>query len=288
MAKLNFEGLIFDHGTHNIGEGGICPPEYPQAQEIVEVGHVYDLDVIRPKFDDYKREAARIATDAKAMEVKDDETLGLAVMLGGSAKKIAKAIDTRRKEIILEPSEFIKGVNGMCKAITDLLDEAEQTTKQQIGQHQARIELERRKQEEAARKAVAELQAKLQAEAEEANRKAREEAARIAEEEARKRKATEAEIVVARKAAEAEAKKHEIEAPMVMAPIIPQARTFVRTEGGSSYQVSRWICTVIDPEAVKREYCEPSKTLLDDAVKMGIRSISGCKIEEITETRFRI
>jgi hypothetical protein len=38
---------------------------------------------------------------------------------------------------------------------------------------------------------------------------------------------------------------------------------------------------------VPREYCEPSKRLLDDAVKMGIREIAGCKIEEVSETRFR-
>jgi flagellar biosynthesis GTPase FlhF len=258
-----------------------------EAEEVVEVGQVYSLDIIRPRFDDYKSEASRIASEAKGLTVQDDESLNIAVALGGNAKKIAKAIDTQRKAIIQEPAEFVKGVNAICKQITESLDEAERITKAKIGQHQARIEMERRKQEEAARKAAAELQAKLQAEADEANRKAREEAARIAEEEARKRKASEAEIEAARKAAAEEAKKHEIEAPTVMAPIIPEQQKIVRTESGSSYQVSRWVCAVVNPDAVPRQYCEPAKRLLDDAVKMGVREIAGCKIEEIMETRFR-
>ena len=78
---------------------GAVGGEYPESQEIVEVGQVYDLDIIRPKFEDYKKEAVRIATDAKALEVKDDESLNLAVMIGGNAKKIVKAIDAKRKEI---------------------------------------------------------------------------------------------------------------------------------------------------------------------------------------------
>ena len=222
---------------------------YPKAaeREVVEVGQVYDLDIIRPKFDDYKKEAVRISSDAKALEVKDDESLNLAVMIGGNAKKIAKAIDAQRKAIILEPSEFVKGVNAIAKAITDSLDEAERTAKQKIGQYQTRIEMERRKQEEAARKAAEDFQKKLNA----------------------------------------EAKKAGVEAPKVVAPVIPEQQKVVRTEAGSSYQVKRWVCTVIDAAAVPREYCEPSKRLLDDAVKMGVRSIAGCTIEEISETRFR-
>ena len=206
-----------------------------------------DLDVIRPKFEDYKDEAALIVANAKAIEVKDDDSLNAAVVIGGSAKKVAKAIDVQRKAIILEPSDFVKGVNSLCKAITDNLDEAERITKQKIGQHQARVELERRKQEELARKAADELQKKINA----------------------------------------EAKKSGVEAPQVVAPVIPVAQKVVRTENGASYQVKRWICTVINPAEVPREYCEPSKRLLDDAVKMGVRKLPGCKIEEISETRFR-
>ena len=70
--------------------------------------------------------------------------------------------------------------------------------------------------------------------------------------------------------------------------VIPKEKTTIKSESGTtSYEVKRWVCTVLDPAAVPKEYCEPVKKLLDDAVKMGAREIPGCKIEEITETRFR-
>lgn len=247
----------------------------------------FDLDVVRPRFDDYKLEASQIAKDAKTLEVKDDESLNIAVMIGGNAKKISRAIDVKRKEIILYPQEFVKGVNAMCRAITESLDEAERITKQKIGQHQARIEMERRKQEEAARKAAAELQDKLRREAEEVNRQAREEAASIAEGEARKRKASEAEIEAARQAAEAEAKLHEIEAPTVVAQVIPETQKAVRTETASAHQRKVWSFEVLDATLVPVEFKIVDQALIRDAVKMGTRSIPGVRIFEETKTVFR-
>ena len=266
---------------------GAVGGEYPEAVDRVMIDVVYDLDIIRPKFEDYKKEALRIATDSKTLEVRDEESLNLAVMLGGNAKKIAKAIDAKRKEIILEPAEFVKGVNAMCKMITDSLDEAERVTKAKIGQHQARIEMERRKQEEAARKAAVELQAKLQAEADEANRKAREEAARIAEEEARKAGAKKAEIEAARKKAEDDARKHEIQAPTVVAPVIPETQRAVRTEEGSAHQRRVWSYEVMDAALIPVEYKIVNEQSIRDAIKMGIREIAGVRIFEEVKTVFR-
>jgi chromosome segregation ATPase len=292
---LNLDGLGVDAGSDN---------------KAMVVANTYDLDIIRPRFEDYKAEAARIATDAKALVVKDDESLNAAVMLGGNAKKIAKAIDVQRKEITFEYSEFVKGVNGIAKQITDSLDEAEKVAKQKIGQHQARIEMERRKAEEAARKAAAELQAKLKAEADEANRKAREEAAAIAraeiearqkaDAEARAKKDVESksdaearaireaeEVRAAIENAEAEAKKHEIEAPTVIAPVIPETRKAVRTESASAHQRKVWSFEVTDAAQVPNEYKLVDDALIRDAVKMGIRAIPGVRIFEETKTVFR-
>jgi hypothetical protein len=171
---------------------------------------------------------------------------------------------------------------------TDKLGLIETTLKQKITAYQIKVELERRKQEEAARKAAAELQAKLDAEAAEANRKAKEEAARKAEEEARAKKASEAEIAAAKKAAEDEAAKHEITAPQLPDMVIPKQETVTRTETGtSSYQVKTWKCYVQSPDLVPREYCVPDGRLLNQAVKQGIREIPGCSIVEENSTRFR-
>jgi len=229
--------------------GGRVEDVYPEAaeREVVEVGQVLDLDIVRPRFDDYKREAVRISADVKALEVKDDESLNLAVMIGGNAKKIAKAIDAQRKAIILEPAEFVKGVNAIAKAITDSLEEAERIAKQKIGQHQARIEMERRKQEEAARKAAEELQKRINA----------------------------------------EAKKAGVEAPVVMAPVIPEQQKVVRTETAAAHQRKVWSFEVLDLAAVPVEYKIVDEQLIRDAVKMGIREIPGVRIFEETKTVFR-
>lgn len=290
-----------------------------ESTEILNaVGPVLSLAVVKPSFEQYVKEVAVMVNASALCTVDDDDSLRNAVALGGSAKKVYKLIEAQRKEVTAEASDFVDSVNGFCKILTEKLvlnakktnaDSIEAMLKNKITNYQSRIELERRKQEEAARKAAAELQEKLQAEADEANRKAREEAAKKAEIELRARQAAEAaarkeaeskkevaarkereaaEIEAVRKQAEDEAKKHEIQAPTVVAQVFEQTNNVTRTESGaSSYQVKNWVCTVIDPAAVPREFCEPVKKLLDDAVKQGLREIAGCKIEEVSSTRFR-
>jgi septum formation inhibitor MinC len=258
---------------------------------------VLSLMAVKPQFAQYVQKVETMVVDARAIAVSDDESLKFAVALGGESKKICKIIEAKRKEVTAEASDFVDSVNGFCKIFTEKLvlnakksnaDSIEAVLKNKITSYQSRIELERRKQEEAARKAAAELQAKLQAEADEANRKAREEAAKKAEEEARKAKASKAEIDAARKKAEEEAKKHEIQAPTVVAQVFEQTNNVTRTESGaSSYQVKEWKCFVEHPDEVPREFCRPDGMLLNQAVKQGMRMIAGCKIEEVSSTRFR-
>lgn len=235
-------------------DGEIVEAEYPEAGEVVQSGTVLDLAVIRPKFDDYAKEAGRIRKEAKDLVVQDQESLNIAVMLGGNAKKIGKAIELKRKEIIAEPQEFVKGVNAICKIITDSLDEAERTAKGKISQYQARVEMERRERERKAREEAEALQRKLDAEVAEANRKAAEEARRKAEEEARARKASAAEIEAAKKKAEEEAAKIAVVAPTVVSPVVQDAPKVTRTESGSASQRKVWTFEVIDAAQVPREY----------------------------------
>ncbi len=255
------------------------------------------VEVVKPQFLQIVANIEKMVADAKAIEVKDEDSCKFAVALGGAAKKAAKALEAKEKEVTAEASDFVKS----CRALRDMFldrlvantkktntDSIEIVLKAKITAYQSRIELERRKQEEAARKSAAELQAKLDADAEEANRKAREEAIRIAEEAARKKKASDDEIAAARKAAEEEAKKHEITAPTVTAPVIPVTNNVTRTETGTSaHQAKSWKCRIATPALVPREFCEPSMKLLNDAVKMGVREIAGCVIEEVSDTRFR-
>ena len=267
-----------------------------QAELLPSVS-VLSLAIVKPQFEVYTKKVASMVIDAKAIDVTDDETLKFAVALGGEGKKIAKLIEAKRKEVTAEASDFVDSVNGFCKMFIEKLianpkktnaDSIEIVLKNKITAYQSKLELERRKQEEATRKAAADFQAKLDAEAAEVNRKAREEAVRLAEEEARKAKASKAEIEAAKKAAEEEAAKHEVKAPRVPDAIIPKQETVTRTESGtSSHQVKSWKCFVEHPDDVPREYCEPDGRKLNQAVKMGIRTIPGCRIEEVSETRFR-
>lgn len=266
MGELNFDEI----GDREVGfTGGL------------------DLDLIRPRFAEYKSEAERIVEDANSMTVQDQDSLNIAVMIGGSAKKIAKSIDLQRKQIIQEPQEFIKSVNSICKAITDSLDKAESTAKIKIGQYQARVEMERRERERKAMEEAEALQRKLDAEVAEANRKAAEEARRKAEEEARARKASAAEIEAAKKKAEEEAAKIAVVAPTVVSPVVQEAPKVTRTESGSASQRKVWTFEVIDAAQVPREYLMVDEKRIRDAVRMGTRDIPGIRIFEESKTVFR-
>lgn len=291
-------------GELNFDEIGM----YPEGREVVQVGTL-DLEAVRPRFDDYKAEAIRIATEAKDLTVQDQESLNIAVMLGGSAKKIAKKIDADRKEAIAEPSEFVKGVNAICKMITDQLDEAERITKQKIGAHQARVEMERRERERKAREEAAALQRKLDEEAAEANRKAAEEARKRAEEEqrikrekeeaeARERGAKKAELErLAKKAeeerleairrAEEEAKKNEVQAPTVVSPVVQEAARVTRTESGSAFSKKPWVFEIVNEAEVEEQYKSIDEKKIRDAIKMGVREAKGIRIYQGNQINFR-
>jgi hypothetical protein len=283
---------------------------YQVATEVMVSGPVLSLDAVRPQFAEYLIRVEKMKRDAEAVMVDGDESLKFAVALGGEAKKIVKALDAKKKEVTAEAGDFVKSVNGFVKMFTDRLDEIEKALKKKIGDYQYKVELERRKQEEAARKAAEELQARLRAEAEEANRKAMEEARKkaeeeaarlraIAEEEARKRKASEDELKAMRdkqeaerleavRRAEEEAKKHEVRAPTVLAPVIPETQRVTRTETGTSaYQVKTWRAEITNEAAVPREYCTADMRKINDALKMGTREIAGVRIYEETSTRLR-
>ena len=144
-----------------------------------------EIEATKAQFNAYVEKTNNLCEEALAITVTNDEQARQAITLGGAAKAILKEIDARRKETTAGASAFIEAVNGMCKILTEPLKQAEAATKQKIGDYQAAMEIERKKQEEAAQRAAAELQEKLRRETEEANRKALEEARKKAEEEIR-------------------------------------------------------------------------------------------------------
>ncbi len=261
----------------------------PAPEELLPAtAQTLTLDAVKPSFQPYLIRVREMADEAKAIVVSDDNSLKYAVSLGGDAKKIAKAIEAQRKKVIQEPSDFVKAVNNFAKLFTEQLAQAESGLKKKISHYQYQQELERRKREEAARKAAAELQEKLRREAEEANRKAREEAARKAEEEARSRAASEAEIAAVKKKAEEEAKAREVVAPIVQEPIVPRESNVTRSESGvAAYQRKTWTFEITDETQIPREYLKVDDSKIRDAIKMGVREVPGLKIFESSTTVFR-
>lgn len=264
----------------------------------------FDLETVKPKFRDLVAGVDAMVSQAQKMMVNTADEERTASALGIDAKRIYKLIEAKREETIAPYSEFILSVNNFCSLFTEKLVTVRKTVKgnkvianpgcieevleSKILTYRAQVELERRKKEEAARKAKEELQARLNAEAAEANRKAEEEARQKAIAEAQAVGAGAVEIAEKVEAALAAAKENAIEAPTVPDLIVPQNSAPVRTEnGGVAYGAKRWVCVIVDPALVPREFCAPVQKLLNDAVKQGVRSIPGCEIKEEQGLRFR-
>ena len=199
------------------------------------------LEEVKPSFDEYLERVSLFEKSAEALEVKDDETREQAANLAAGAKKISKAVDARRKEVIAPAESFVKSVNAFCRKFTDRLSTAAGIAGRKELAYIELQEMKRREQERLAMEAAAKLQKQINKEA---------------------------------------AKKH-IEPIQVAAPVIPETKTTMRTEAGAtSYTITRWVCDVLSPAEVPREYCSPDHGKLNDSVKNGVREIPGCKIYE--------
>jgi len=208
----------------------------------------WNLEDARSAFEPFKVKLEEVKGKADALSVQDDPSAQAATALAGQVKKLGKAIDDKRKTIVEEPNGFVKSVNSLAKMFTDPLGQIERTLKGKIGSFQTERELQRRKQEEALRQAQAELYRKQQA----------------------------------------EAKAAHVDPPPPPVPIPLKPETVTRSDTGASAHVRKvWKAEILDPQAVPRHYCEPSMKLINDALKMGVRQIDGCRIFEDIQTILR-
>lgn len=198
------------------------------------------LTVFRGKVDELVSEINKRSVDS-------EEECGGITSLAAVGSKLSKEIEKKRKELIAEPKDYIDSVNRFCKQFTSSLDEAILGAKRKIASYQTRVELERRKAEEAARKAAEELQKKLNAEAKEAG----------------------------------------VQPVTVGIPVMPEKKATTRTEEGTSYTVKSWQFEVTDENQVPREYLSPDPKKIKRAMEAGLREIPGVRIFEQTDVRFR-
>lgn len=223
---------------------------YSEAMAPVPLGVAipFDLDAAKQSFEPYGAKLANVKAQADSLKVVDDPTASQATAIAGDVKRLAKSIDLRRKELIEEPSSYVKAVNSMAKMFTEPAGEIETLLKRKLSAFQSQRELERRKAEEEIRKAQAELYKKQQA----------------------------------------EAKAAHVEPPPPPAPIPIKAETVTRSDTGASAHVRKvWKADVVDESQVPREFCSPDMKLINQAVKGGVREIAGVRIWEENTTILR-
>jgi hypothetical protein len=211
----------------------------------------------------YLPEIERMKAQAMAHVVVDEDSQNEAITMVGQAKKLATAIEKKRKEVIEAPGEFVKTVNSFVKVFTNTLDEIHQKLNVGILARISKVQMEQREAQERARLEAAKVQREL-------NERA---AALNVQREAEAKKAFE----MGEPAAPMEP---EVIAPIVVAPVVPVQKVF-RSETGSSVHLRKdWVWDVLDISLIPPKYLVVDKVAVNQAVKSGIREIPGIRIYE--------
>ncbi len=213
------------------------PPLEPQVLD-PQLPAIVGMALVRGSLAAHEARISKMLEEAQAWEITDDLSLGHAVEMASEAKKLNKEIEVARTGFVQPALEYQRGVTNLAKGYQDRLATIEFDLKRKITGYQTKVELERLKQQEAARKASEELQKKINK----------------------------------------EAKKAGVEAPLVAAPVIPPAPTTTRTEKGTMSFREVWKFEVTEPKKVPRDYLEISDILIRNAVKAGVREIPGVRI----------
>lgn len=200
-----------------------------------------DIQPIQKDLEQYKPQLAELEKQANELKVIDMETFQVSVDGAATAKGLVKAIDGKKAEQTGPYREFINKVNNAAKFFTDPFKKIAETFSRKGGDYQYQLQLAEAKQ----RKIIEEESRKLQ---ERLNK---------------------------------QAAKDNIPAPKVIDVVPPKPETVIHTQGGHSQHLRKqWVGEIEDPEKVPKEYCIPDQRLINQAVRMGVRSIEGVKIYE--------
>ena len=196
-AALNGGKKDPDSGFH--ANAPIMEPEVLDDGAIV-IAEKLDPEPYRKQFDVYEVEIVDLSTQANALIVDSDESAEKATGMANQAKGLIKKLEGARKIIIGPFKKFTSAIDSFAKGYRDQLEGVPEILRPKVTEYNKQMRLKAEAEAEVARKEAAELQAKLDREAEEKNRLVREKA----EAEARAKAEEEARI-----AAEEEAKRAE-------------------------------------------------------------------------------
>lgn len=232
-----------------------APPPPPETEpsfhggfvEVAKIPDPFDLSPVKSALEAHLARIDEMASQAQAVAVKDADTQAQAVEMAGQIKRLGKAIEAARVQFVAQPNEYVKSVNGLAKGILGKLEGIERGLKLKLSDYAYRLEMERRKAEEEARKALIEAQRKIDEEAKAAN----------------------------------------VAPVQLEAPVIPVKAEPVRTAAGTASMKTVWKFEVTDAQAVPREFLVVDESAIRKAVAAGVRQIAGVNIYETKDVAIR-
>ena len=225
--------------------------------EAVVTGDAAELAIMHPNELDRNRvvlklEEARLQVDSivsaiKTLEVANDETnqeMSGYVLI---ATKLVKSVSVHVDALTLPAREFISFTKNFGNGFKAPLIVQVASGKKKIGDHMAKIELERRKEEARLKKEYELRQKQLDEDA---------------------------------KAA------HVPPVTLPPPPVVKKDKSSaVQTTEGKTTTSMKWVFEVENDVAVPREFCSPDHQKLREAVKAGKRNITGVRIYEEAQVR---
>ena len=193
-----------------------------------------------------------LINEANALEITTAAEKLDATNLSGGLQELVKQVKKKCEDFLEPHKKVTSAINGPKKRITEAATTAKNIVNQKIIQYGKQEEINQARQQKIIDEQTAQLQEKLKV----------------------------------------QAKELKIEAPKVAPIQAPKPVTIVRGDSGASvYTRKGWKCEIVDPDKVpfalkgkdgkeKFRLCIPSMKLLNQAFKMGVREIPGCRIYE--------
>jgi len=238
-ANLDFEEML---EMEAVREEAIEKAE--STKEVVhDQRHVipqkFDTRAVLADLEAMENACTSLVNEASALEIKTKAQNMEAVNISGKLQELGKEVAKKCSDFLAPYKKVTSSINGPKKRITDAATQAKSIVNQKIFQYKKQEEIEQAKQQKLIDDASKKLQESLNKQAEEIG----------------------------------------IEAPKVAPIQAPKPVTVLRGDSGASiYTRKGWKVAIITPEDVDRKYCLPAIKLLNQAVKMGVRKIAGCRV----------
>ena len=151
-------------------DGGGMPvkDEDPTFGEVA-VKDPFDIEAAKKTLALFNFEISEVVKKVKGFEIKTDADAEILTETVGQAKRIFKAIEIKRKELIKNHQIYVDGVNASVRQPKGRLTEVEKIGKKKLGDYNYKKEIDRRATEKKMQDEIALRQAEIDAQAKKAN-----------------------------------------------------------------------------------------------------------------------